>query len=86
MEIYSSGRTAILNDYKECVIYGKGKPERHKLSVQNKGQKEMLQAYFDGLRLGCQPILMRDVFAVTATTFGVMKSLQEGGAIVEINI
>ena len=85
-EIYCSGKTAVLYDFKECIIYGKGKPEKHKLAVQDKGQKDMIHNYFAGIRSGKQPIPMRDVFAVTAATFAVMKSLQEGGNMVEITI
>ena len=86
VEVYCSGQTAVLNDFRECVLFGNGKPEKHKLLTQNKGQKEMLLSYFDGLKSGAQPIPMRDVFAVTAATFGAMKSLQEGGAMINISL
>lgn len=83
-EVHATGMSASLNDFKECTIYGK-KAEKHKLSTQDKGQKKMVEEYFAGLRNGQQPIPMKDVFATTAATFGVLKSLQEGGNIVVIN-
>lgn len=84
-EVHASGMSASLNDFKECVIYGK-KAEKHKLAVQDKGQKKMIEEYFIGLRNGQQPIPMKDVFAITAATFGVMKSLQEGGGLIKLSI
>ena len=83
-EVHAAGMSASLNDFKECTIYGK-KAEKHKLTVQDKGQKKMIEEYFNGLRNGKQPIPMKDVFATTAATFGVLKSLQEGGNIIIIN-
>lgn len=84
-EVHASGMSACLNDFKECTIFGK-KPETHKLRTQDKGQKQMIEEYFAGLRNGQQPISMRDVFATTAATLGVLKSLQEGGNVISINI
>lgn len=84
-EVHAAGMSASLNDFKECTIYGK-KAEKHKLTTQDKGQKKMVEEYFAGLRHGQQPIPMRDVFATTATTFGVLKSLQEGGGVVKVSI
>lgn len=84
-EVHAAGMSASLNDFKECIIYGK-KAERYKLSTQDKGQKKMVEEYFLGLRQGQQPIPMREVFATTAATFGVLKSLQEGGGVVKVSI
>lgn len=84
-EVHAAGMSASLNDFKECTIYGK-KAEKFKLATQDKGQKQMVEEYFNGLRNGKQPIPMKDVFATTAATFGVLKSLQEGGNMVIISI
>ena len=84
-EVHAAGQSASLNDFKECTIYGK-KAEKHKLTTQDKGQKQMVEAYFAGLRSGQQPIPMKDIFATTAATFGILKSLREGGNMVKITI
>ena len=49
VEIYASGSTAIIEDFKKLQIYGKGKTTKKKLMNQNKGQKEMVEAYFNNL-------------------------------------
>lgn len=84
-EVHASGMSATLNDFNECVIYGK-KAEKHKLTTQDKGQKQMVAKYIEGLGKGQQPIPMKDIFATTAATFGALKSIQEGGNVIKINI
>lgn len=85
LEVYSSGTTTILEDYKKLSIYGKGKPNKSKLFNQNKGQKEMVHAFLNELiKTGDSPIPMEDIFTVTRATFRVIESIQNGGATVII--
>ncbi|MCF8396442.1 MAG: bi-domain-containing oxidoreductase [Melioribacteraceae bacterium] len=79
VEIFSSGSTAILMDFKELKIFGKGKNSKKKLMNQNKGQKEMTRAFIDGLKNGNTPISYQEVYAVTSASFAVLDSLKEGG-------
>jgi predicted dehydrogenase/threonine dehydrogenase-like Zn-dependent dehydrogenase len=78
-EIYASGTTAIINDFKTAVIYGKGNPQKIKLSAQDKGQKIMIKKYFEGLKEGESSIPMDQIFAVMTATFAIIKSIQENG-------
>ena len=80
IEIYSSGATVIINDFKTGTFYGKGSPYTLKLSVQDKGQKAMIKQFIEGLKLGFCPIPQNQIFAVTTATFAMIKSIQEGGA------
>lgn len=85
IEIYSSGTTAIIKDFKELKIYGKGKPSKKKLFNQDKGQKEMVEAFLnDLLKDGAAPIPFEETFAVTKSTFAVLESIKNGGAQVEV--
>jgi len=80
IEVHSQGTTAILNDFKELRIYGKGKPYKKKLLNQNKGQKEMVEAFVNGLlKNGKAPISFEEIIAVTNTTFKVIESLKNNG-------
>lgn len=79
-EVYSAGTTAIIEDFVKTVIYGKGKPSTHKTSTQNKGQKQMIDSYFQALKAGQPLIPMDDIFADTIATFAVLKSIKEDGA------
>ena len=80
IEVYGQGTTAILNDFKELKIYGKGKPSKKKLVNQNKGQKEMVEAFVNGLlKDGEAPISFKEIVGVTQTTFKVIESLKNNG-------
>lgn len=77
-EVYAAGTTGIIYDFKKCEIYGR-KVEAKKLSVQNKGQKEMLNQFFASLQDGKMPISVKEIFSVTKASFAALKSLQEDG-------
>lgn len=85
LEVFSAGTTAILNDFKSLKIFGKGKPSTKKLFNQNKGQKEMVEAFVNGLlKDGFSPIPMEDIFAVTNTTFQAVNSLRDGNKTINL--
>ena len=85
VEVFSAGLSATLNDFKELKIYGKGKPKKTKILNQNKGQKEMVAAFVDGLlKNGRAPIPFDNVVAVTKASFKVIESVKLGGEQVEI--
>ena len=85
VEVFSAGQSAILNDFKELKIYGKGNPKKTKLFNQNKGQKEMVKSFISGLlRDGKPPIPFEDIVAVTKASFKVLESIKHGGKQIEI--
>lgn len=85
IEIYSSGSTAIIEDFKRLTIYGKGRPTKKKLMNQNKGQKEMVEAYFDNLlKDGSSAIPQKEIFSVMHATFRVVHSIENGGIQIEV--
>ena len=83
--MFSAGLSATLNDFKELKIFGKGKPKKTKILNQNKGQKEMVEAFVNGLlKDGQQPIPFEEIIAVTKASFKVLESIKHGGQQVEI--
>ena len=85
VEVFSAGTSATLNDFKELKIYGKGKPKKDKILNQNKGQKEMVNAFVNGLLTNGQaPISFDEIVAVTKASFGVLESVKRGGEQFEI--
>jgi len=80
VEVFSAGLSATLNDFKELKIYDKGKPRKEKLYNQNKGQKEMVEAFVNGLLTdGKAPISFEDIISVTKASFKVLESVKRGG-------
>ena len=85
LEVYASGTTSILNDFRELCIYGKGKPSKTKLVNQNKGQKEMIDAFINGIiDNGEAPISFSELVCVTRTCFKVLNSIKNGGQLILI--
>lgn len=85
VEVFSAGMSATLSDFKELKIYGKGKPKKKKILNQNKGQKEMVEAFVDGLlKDGQAPIPFEEIVAVTKASFKVLESIKRGGEQVDV--
>ena len=85
IEVFSAGTTAIINDFKELKVYGKGKPSKKKLLNQNKGQKEMVASFVNSLvKDGSSPIPFSEIVSVTKASFKVLESLKEGGKQVHV--
>ncbi len=77
VEIHRGGQSGVLSDYTETTLYGRGKPQKKRLSSQNKGQPEMMKAYLDSLRQGTPaPIPFEDIYAVMLATFKAVESFR----------
>ena len=77
-EVFSAGASANIDDFNETKIFTKG-VTKFKTRTQDKGQKAMMEAFFNEIHNGKTPIPMEDIFAVTLATFATQKSVQEGG-------
>jgi len=85
IELFCLGSTAIISDFKELKIYGRGKATSKKLFNQNKGQQEMVEAFMNGiLKNGSAPIAIDEIYAVTSASFKVLESIKNGGQQVDI--
>ena len=61
LEVFALGNTAVLSDFKQLNIYGRGKSYKKKLINQNKGQ--MIETFLNGLlKDGKSPIPMDEIF------------------------
>ena len=78
-EVFSSGISASIDDFKETTIYSQGRASRFRTRVQDKGQKAMIDSYIKSIRDGKMVIPMDEVISVSLATFAVLKSIKEGG-------
>lgn len=77
IEVYRSGMTAVLHDFRRLEIHGKGSTFKKKLFSQDKGQKEMVRTFLNAVKHGGQPpIPFEDILAVTQSTFAALESLR----------
>ncbi len=77
IEVYATGRTGIIKDFKELEIHSSGKPHRKRSLSQNKGQANMVRAFIESIRDGGASIIpVAESFAVARATFAVLESLR----------
>ena len=77
IEIYTSGTTAVLKDFKQLKIYGGRIDFSKRLFIQEKGQKEMMRTFLDVIKKGqMPPITFEEIYAVTLATFKILDSLR----------
>jgi len=78
IEVYKSGVTGIIKDFKELEIYGGKKTFKKKLITPDKGQKRMIRTFIDSIKEGkFSPIEFEDIYYVTLTTFRIIESFRE---------
>lgn len=76
IEIYFSGWTGIIQDFKEMKVFGKGKPVSRRLVNQDKGQAKMMELFLKKIESGGEPLISTDeIFSVTKVCFAVLESL-----------
>ncbi|MFC1508442.1 bi-domain-containing oxidoreductase [Candidatus Omnitrophota bacterium] len=77
IEVYQSGITGIIRDFKELEIFSGRKPERKKLLNQNKGQPNMVGEFIQRIKNGAAPLISADeIISVMRVTFAVLESLK----------
>ncbi len=82
IEVFQSGITGIIKDFKELRIYGNGKTFKKKWLSQDKGQKHAIKAFVETIRKGePSPLVLEDIYSVTSTTFNILESIRMQKAI-----
>lgn len=78
IEVFKDGRSAVVLDFKELLIYGAKGVKRRKLLSQDKGQAEMVKLFLEAVRGGkASPISIAETYAVTVATFKALQSLRD---------
>ena len=82
IEVYQSGITAIINDFKRISIFSNKKHLDKKYFVQNKGQKEEIKAFFEAIKhRNYSPIPFEHIFNTSLVTFKIIESIKSGQVI-----
>lgn len=81
LEVFSNGVTAVMDDFKELLIYGKIL-KKSILINQDKGHKEEVTQFLNAIKGGKPaPILFDDIYWSTKMSFDIIKSIQDGKTI-----
>jgi polar amino acid transport system substrate-binding protein len=76
IEVFGGGRSAILNDFKVAHFFeGDTKITKRKLPAQDKGQKQMLKSWLDGLRKGTPYLSCESQISTSLATILAVESL-----------
>ena len=76
LEVYSNGVTAICDDFRETIIYGKGK-SKFSPSGQDKGHAAEVMEFLKAVAKGNPtPISFKDIYMSQAATFAVIESIR----------
>lgn len=79
VEIFRNGTTSQLNDFREVTLFGAGKPEKERLLLQDKGQKNEVRQFLEAVQGGKPaPIPYEEIRSTSLVTFGVLESLRSG--------
>ena len=77
IEVYKGGVTGILNDFKKLEVHSPKGIYKKRSFMQNKGQKEMLSAFFAAMKSSqTSPIPLNEILSVTQTTFKILDCLK----------
>jgi len=78
IEIFGSGSSFVLDDFKRATSYKNGKENQINLKAQDKGQADQIQALCASLLTGGPvPISFEELVLTTRTTFRILDSLRE---------
>ncbi|MBK8421231.1 bi-domain-containing oxidoreductase [Candidatus Villigracilis saccharophilus] len=77
VEVFCAGQIAVLDDYRSLTIVKDGKRSVEKLSAQDKGWRNEMQAFARAIREGGAPPIPYDqIMGVTQSTFAAVESIQ----------
>ncbi|WP_196492377.1 Gfo/Idh/MocA family oxidoreductase [Psychrosphaera haliotis] len=86
VEMFGGGLSASINDFKDVTLFsGDFDKKVKKLPAQNKGQKEMLDAWIEGLKTGKPAISIDTILLNSLATIQTIESLTLGAAL-DVNL
>jgi polar amino acid transport system substrate-binding protein len=79
VEISSTGRTAVIDNFQHLSLYQQGKKREFKLSNIDKGHRDEVRAFLQAIRSGApSPIPFESLVTTTVATLKILESLQTG--------
>lgn len=79
IEIFSEGKTIVIEDFKRTIVYIKGKKKVFKTLNQDIGYKEELCHFFDVVKGKAKPVMTTDeIITSSLSTFKINESLSKG--------
>lgn len=87
LEVHSQSASMVIDDFKKLKVFREKRGKGMSKNIQNKGQREMMNAYFKNLSLGGTNLIpIDDIFAVTRATFLIVESTLDNGRKINIRL
>jgi len=77
IEVSAGGRSAVIDDFLSVELWRDGKRVRKAWSKQDKGQKDQIAAWADGLRAGTSPIPFEQIVNVHQVCLAAIRSIHD---------
>ncbi|MBN1627890.1 MAG: Gfo/Idh/MocA family oxidoreductase, partial [Deltaproteobacteria bacterium] len=82
IEIYQSGITSVIHDFRGSLVYGDKKTDRKKLMSQDKGQKNEVMLFLKALNTASEsPIPVKEILNTSEVCFKIIESIRTGKTI-----
>jgi len=79
IEVFGHGAAAIVDDYRELMVYSKGKKKKRKLISQDKGQKEEVRWFVETILNGTGELIpFEQIYITSLVTFKIIESIHTG--------
>ena len=76
IEVFSSGVSMQMNDFRELTIFKGGKSSKEKSANQDKGFVNEFKAFKEAIKSGNEAIDMKSIYNTTKTTFKILESIR----------
>lgn len=76
IEVFSSGVSMQMNDFRELTIFKGGKSSKEKSANQDKGFVNEFKAFKESVKSGNEAIDMKSIYNTTKTTFKILDSIR----------
>ena len=76
IEVFSSGLSMQMNDFRELIIFKGGKSSKEKSANQDKGFVNEFKAFKEAVKSGNEAISFDSIYNTTKTTFKILESIR----------
>jgi len=76
IEVFSSGLSMQMNDFRELTIFKGGKSSKEKSANQDKGFVNEFKAFKEAIKSGNEAISFESIYNTTKTTFKILESIR----------
>ncbi len=81
LEVFAGGRTAILDDFRSLDLYGETGRRTHEERQQEKGHREEVRSFIEGMHTGIPPVALDEIANVSLAALAVVESLRAGATV-----